>query len=94
MVLTPDMINGLFELFGSAMLWTNVRQLHKDKEIKGINWWTVVFFTSWGIWNLFYYPSLNQMWSFYGGISIALANVTWLGMLLWYKFNKRKALNG
>lgn len=87
--MTPDMINGLFELFGSLMLWTNVRQLYKDKEIKGVNWWTVVFFTSWGIWNLFYYPSLGQWWSFYGGISIALANLVWLIMLLCYKFPKR-----
>lgn len=83
--MTPDMVNGLFEFLGSVMLWTNIKQLRKDKEIKGVNWWTVLFFTSWGIWNLFYYSNLNQWCSFVGGISIAFANVVWLVLLLWYK---------
>jgi Na+/proline symporter len=86
--MTPDMLNGFFELLGSLMLWSNVRRLYIDKQTMGINGWTVGFFTSWGIWNLFYYPNLNQWYSFAGGVSIVIANTAWLILLLYYKNKK------
>lgn len=80
-----DMFNGLLEFVGSLMLWLNVRALYKDKQVKGVNWLTTLFFTGWGVWNLAYYPSLGQWWSFAGGISLALANLAWLVLLLKYR---------
>jgi len=79
-----DMINGLFELIGSGFLVLNVLKLRQDKEVKGVSWVAVGFFFLWGLWNLFYYPSLGQYYSFAGGCCIATVNAVWLVMLIWY----------
>ena len=82
--MTPDLINGLFEFLGSIMLWRNVIQLHRDKMARGVHWTATGFFAAWGYWNLFYYPHLDQWWSFAGGISIVVANTIWLVQMLYY----------
>lgn len=82
--MTPDLINSLFELFGSITLWLNVKQLVKDKCYNGVTTLATGFFMTWGYWNLYYYPSLNQWLSFTGGISIALANTACLILMLYY----------
>jgi hypothetical protein len=83
--ISPDLINGLFEFFGSGMLWRNVYQLHKDKEVKGVHWGPTAFFWSWGLWNMYFYPHLDQWWSFAGGVSIVAANGVWLAQMLRYR---------
>jgi hypothetical protein len=85
MSLTPDLINGLFEFIGSVFLWLNVYRLYNDKMVRGYDWKTTAFFSSWGIWNLYFYPSLDQMWSFAGGCSIVLANTVWLAQMYYYR---------
>jgi len=83
--MNPDLINGLFELVGSYFTWMNAWTLFKEKEIKGVYWPTTVFFTTWGLWNLYYYPALGQSFSFYAGIFLVLGNVVWVGLLMHYK---------
>jgi len=56
----------------------------KDKSVSGLSIISVIFFTIWGYWNLFYYPSLGQMWSFAGGIVVVIANSIWTYLLLKY----------
>ncbi len=82
--MNPDLINGLFEFIGSLMIWANVARILKDKEVKGIDWRVTGFFWAWGLWNLFYYPHLDQWWSFAGGVSIVIANTVWLSLAWWY----------
>lgn len=82
--MTLDMINGMFQLIGAMMLSINVYALYRDKEIKGIHWSSTVFFTCLGIFNLFYFPSLEQWWSFAGGIAIVVVNTIWLSMIVYY----------
>lgn len=82
--MSPDMINGAFEALGSVMLWRNVLQLHRDKQVKGVHWTATGFFAAWGYWNLFYYPHLDQWYSFTGGVSIVLANTVWLAQMIYY----------
>lgn len=89
MTLTADMTNGLLELMGSFMIWANVRRLYIDKQVKGISVWGTLFFFTWGIWNLFYYPGLQQWYSFWGGICIMVANSAWLGLLVYYKSKQK-----
>jgi len=62
----PDMINGLFEFTSGILSWINVRQLYKDKEVRGYNIKVFSFFVLWGYWNLYYYPNLHQWISFFG----------------------------
>ena len=83
-MLLPDLINGLFEFFGSLVLWMNVRQLYLDKKVRGVTWSATAFFMTWGYWNLYYYPHLGQWCSFAGGVSIVVANTVWLGQMLYY----------
>jgi uncharacterized membrane protein YfcA len=79
-----DLINGAFELWGAVFILLNIIQLLRDKQVKGIHWGSSFFFTSWGLWNCWYYPYLGQWASFWGGAVMCLLNFIWLGMRLWY----------
>jgi len=79
---TPDQINGTFEVLGSVTTWMNVVTYFKDREVKGVYWPATFFYIAWGLWNLWYYPQLNQIWSFYGGLCIATGNIVWLGLVI------------
>lgn len=82
--MTPDLINALFELLGSVMIWANVRQTARDQGYAGLYLPTVVFFALWGVWNLYYYPHLGQWLSFWGGVSIVTANTVWVIQMFYY----------
>lgn len=91
MPLTPevvDKINGSFECIGAISAWMNVRELYKDKIVKGVYWPNTFFFAIWGIWNLYYYPALGQWTSFWGGLFLVSGSLTWVIMaLLWRNKN-------
>lgn len=78
MHLSPDMLNALFEGIGGLLMWLNVRQLWKDKQVRGVHLGPSFFFTGWGMWNLFYYPSLHQPLSFVGSAFMTCASLAWL----------------
>jgi hypothetical protein len=75
-----DLINGLFELGGAIVIWINVYKLYKDREIKGVFWPVWIFFSFWGLWNLYYYPSVGHLISFYAGIVLVCGNICWAVM--------------
>ena len=83
----PDLLNGLFELGGGGLTWFNVVKLRKDRKVRGIDWRVVTFFMAWGLWNLFYYPSLGQGWSTAGGAVMTIANTAWLWLAIKYRKN-------
>lgn len=83
-MLTPDHINGAFEFVGSLLTWGNAVRVYKDRGYAGIYLPATVFFFFWGLWNLFYYPSLRQWWSFVGGASLVLANYVWVFAMIHY----------
>lgn len=86
--LSPDIVNGIFEFIGALFSFANCWQLFKDKKVKGVHWGSTIFFTSWGLWNLFYYPSLHQPYSFVGGIFLCCAAMCWMVQRIYYD-NKR-----
>lgn len=90
----PDLTNGGFEFLAGVMNWINVRRLYKDKEVRGYSPWVFGFFTSWGLWNLFYYPHLGQWISFAGGISIMLSNMSWLSLAIYYHYKRLQMYEG
>ena len=85
--MTPDFINALFECLGGLFVALSVHQLWRDNQARGVHWGTVLFFSSWGYWNLYYYPSLGQIWSGAGAIGVALVNTSWLALLWRYRKN-------
>ncbi len=81
----PDLVNGLFEALAGVAVLNNCRTLYQDKIYKGVSLLSVVFFTSWGFWNLYYYPHLQQILSFMGGLLIVGANSLWVGLMFYYR---------
>jgi hypothetical protein len=73
----PDIVNGGFEFFGGAFNWLNVRRLMIDKKLRGVSKLPTIIFTTWGVWNIWYYPHLGQWMSFWGGTVIVGANMFW-----------------
>lgn len=86
--MTPDQINGAFEVFGGFTSWANVLLYLRDRKVAGVYWPATFFYVTWGVWNLFYYPSLDQIWSFWGGLFLTLGSTTWLALVV-----KDKILN-
>lgn len=87
----PDLINGTYECLGGIFLLNNCLHLYKDREIKGVSLITSTFFCSWGYWNLWYYPYLNQWMSFVGGCLVVIANTLWILMAIYYqKLNRSR----
>lgn len=84
MVALPDLVNGSFELLGGLFILNHCRAVERDKAVKGVSIISVAFFTMWGVWNLWYYPHLNQWLSFAGGVVITIANFWYLWLLKKY----------
>ena len=84
----PDVINGSYEFIGGVFILLNCYRLYKDKMIRGCSIISTAFFCSWGYWNLYYYPSLNQWWSFIGGILIVTGNTLWVWLAIYYSRKK------
>jgi hypothetical protein len=85
----PDFVNGTFEsLAGVSQFW-NCWCLARDKKVAGVDWRVTFFFIVWGVWNLYYYPHLNQWWSFLGGVAIVLANLLWVCMAVYFKHESK-----
>ena len=82
-----DLVNGLFELCGAFFVWLNVRKLHIDKQVRGVYWPVTAVFSVWGLWNLYYYPSLDQWFSFSAAIVLVSANIVWVWMAIRYRKN-------
>lgn len=84
-----DLTNGTFEALGALVILLSVRRVLKDKAVAGISVPHVVFFNAWGFWNLYYYPSLDQWFSFAAGVALVAANTLWVGLLI--KYRRRKS---
>lgn len=80
-----DIVNGLFEATAGLFVINNCRCLLRDKSVKGVSVLSTGFFTAWGIWNLYYYPSLSQWMSFFGGLLIVVSNVLWIILAIRYR---------
>lgn len=80
----PDLVNGLYEALGGLFIGRNIIRLHRDKMVRGVDVWATAFFTTWGMWNLYFYPSVDCWLSFAGGCLIVLANTIWVGQMIHY----------
>ena len=79
-----DLINGTFEAVGSLAVFGHARAVYKDKMVRGFSLKSSAFFTSWALWNLVYYPHLDQWFSFAGGAFLTTGNVVWLALSFYY----------
>jgi len=87
-----DLVNASFEFMASLMIINHCRVLIKDQQVKGVSVISTIFFTIWVFWNLYYYPSLGQWWSFLGGVLMVFANSLWVFLMIRYRGKKVKQL--
>jgi hypothetical protein len=83
--LSPDQINGTFEFLAAVFIMLHIRQILKDKLVKGVSILATIFFFAWGVWNVYFYPSQGLWWSFYGGLCVVLTNLIYVVALLYYR---------
>ena len=88
----PDLINGALEASGGLFIALSVVKLHRAKVVSGVSAVHVGFFSTWGFWNLFYYPHLDQWLSFWGGFFLVAVNCVWLGQIFYYNRRNRLSL--
>lgn len=82
--MTPDFTNGCFEFLAGAMILNHCRVLYKARKVAGVSKFSTLFFVCWGFWNMFYYPHLDQYWSFSGGLFVVLTNLLYVSMMVYY----------
>lgn len=80
-----DTINGGFEMLAGIMILNHCRCVQRDKRVQGVSVVSTIFFALWGVWNLYYYPSLGQWYSALGGVSVVSANILWIVLMLKYR---------
>jgi hypothetical protein len=85
MIAIPDLVNAGFELLASVALLGHCWRLWRAASAAAVSLPSTVFFASWGFWNLFYYPSMGQWWSFMAGIAVMLVNILWIGLQVRYR---------
>lgn len=86
--MSPDVINALFELGGAVAVFLSVLRTIKERNMAGVSGAHVAFFLAWGLWNLFYYPNLDQFWSFAAGAILTAVNFAFA--MLWLKYGRTK----
>ena len=80
----PDLVNSTFEFGGSLAVLVSILDVIHSQQVHGVSWVTVMFFTIWGYWNIYYYFHLGQMFSWTAGILVTLANTSWVILLMYY----------
>lgn len=83
--MSTDLINGLFEFVAAGFSTLNCYRIYRDKKVAGFSIVPLVFFTLWGLWNLYFYPSNDLFYSFIGGILMFLVNAIYIGQIVYYK---------
>lgn len=85
-----DLINSGFEASAGFFVLNHCRVLMREKAVRGLSVVSIIFFSMWGIWNIVYYPSLGQWFSFCGGIFVTTANMIYTMMILYYRRQEQK----
>jgi hypothetical protein len=81
-----DRVNALFEAVGVIAALINCYALINDGGIvRGVSLLSILFFTAWGAWNLYYYRHLNQPASQFAAGGLLIANALWLALYIYYR---------
>lgn len=80
-----DIINASFEFVGIIAVWLNIRAILRDRQVKGVSVLNVLFFSIWGFWNIYYYPSLEQFWSGVAAGLLAASNSFYFFLVMRFK---------
>lgn len=87
-----DLFNAFFEAGGSIFILNHSRVLLRDKTVRGVSLLSVLFFSCWGVFNMFYYDHLEQNFSWYAGIMVLISNSIYAYLIVYFRM-KERALN-
>lgn len=87
--MSMDLVNAAFELGGTFLMLPTLIRAWRLGVVQGVHLATPLFFWSWGVWNILYYPSLGQTWSFIAGVLLCITNTFWIYAV--WKFTPRSA---
>jgi hypothetical protein len=89
-MISPDLVNALFECWGAVCTWRDVAALRRSRQVSGVLASSRLFFAAWGAWNLYFYPSVGAPLSAIAGAVIFVGNVTWYTLAMRLKWHDRK----
>ena len=82
--MTPDCVNAAFEIAGSVAVWCNFAAILKDRGYAGTRVPMMMFFTSWGFWNLYFYAHLLQWASLVASLALTGGNVAVVAAMFYF----------
>ncbi|KZX57708.1 hypothetical protein A3709_18975 [Halioglobus sp. HI00S01] len=77
--------NAGFELFGAFAGLNNCRAVYRARMWAGVSPMSSVFFWLWGVWNLYFYGSLDQTFSMLASVALVGTNSIYLYLLWRYR---------
>ena len=87
-----DQINGGFIFVAALFYVLNLFKLMKDKDVKGISKVSIIFFSFWNIWTLFFFLMVTEFWWTIGAyVLVSVLNVTYI--ILMIKYTRKKPVD-
>jgi len=86
-----DVINSIFQVGAGFALFGNVHRSYKEKRVLGVSIFTQLYIVIWGLFALYFFFTLNQLFSMWTSFFVLLINSTWLFQIFYYR---EKKVNG
>lgn len=82
--MTNDFINACFDSGMVLLTCLSIKRITLDKGYAGLHLGSTVLFTTKRFWNLYYFASLDQWFSFWMSGALVVVTLVWLYLLLYY----------
>jgi len=81
-----DFIGGVLLLIASCMVLLNVRRAYQDKQIRGVNPVSILFFSGINLYYMWLYiVNMDKFfWSFLGSLALGLVQLIWFSQIIYY----------
>lgn len=89
--MSADIGLAAFEFGAFLMQVVNVRALLRDKIVRGVSKWPVVFFMCLGFYQVWAFGTEIGPWSCITALMVACTNATWLGFALYFQSKEKRA---
>lgn len=81
-----DFVNSLFNWVAAIFVIANALDIYRKQDVAGHTLPSVIFFTVWAFFSIFYFAGLGQWWSVVPTVAMAIAN----GVLMTLVFRFRR----
>ena len=80
-----DAVKGILELVGASAVLVNVIRIIKDKELKGVSFYYILFSVVANGYAMYFYYILQQWYAFWGVTIYTILVTLWMMLVLGYK---------